>query len=42
MELPAITATLDIYIAEINRFPILKAEEEFKLAVQWKKENSME
>jgi len=42
LELPAITATLDIYIAEINRFPILKAEEEFKLAVQWKKENSME
>lgn len=42
MELPAITATLDIYIAEINRFPVLKAEEEFKLAVQWKKENSME
>ncbi|MDP2725467.1 MAG: RNA polymerase factor sigma-32 [Syntrophales bacterium] len=42
MELPAITATLDIYIADINRFPILKAEEEFKLAVQWKKENSME
>ncbi len=42
MELPAVTATLDIYIADINRFPILTAEEEFKLAVQWKKENSME
>jgi len=42
LELPAITATLDIYIAEINHFPILTAEEEFKLAVQWKKENSME
>jgi RNA polymerase sigma-32 factor len=42
LELPAITATLDIYIAEINRFPILTAEEEFKLAVQLRKENSME
>ena len=42
MELPAATATLDIYIAEINRFPILTADEEFKLAVKWKKENSIE
>ena len=42
MELPAITATLDIYIAEINRFPLLSAEEEFKLAVEWKKENNLE
>lgn len=41
MELPAITATLDIYIAEINRFPLLSAEEEFKLAVEWRKENSL-
>lgn len=42
LELPAVTATLDIYIAEINRFSILTAEEEFKLAVQLRKENSME
>jgi RNA polymerase sigma-32 factor len=42
LNLPAITATLDIYIAEINQFPILTAEEEFNLAVQWKKENRME
>ena len=42
MDLPAVTATLDIYIAEINRFPILTAEEEFKLAIALKKENSME
>lgn len=41
MELPAVTGTLDIYIAEINRFPILTAEEEFKLAVQLKKYNDM-
>lgn len=42
MDFPAVTATLDIYIAEINRFPILTAEEEFKLAVAFKKDNSME
>lgn len=42
MNLPAVTATLDIYIAEIHRFPILTAEEEFTLALKWKTENSME
>jgi len=41
LELPAVTGTLDIYIAEINRFPILTAEEEFKVAVQLKKYNDM-
>ena len=41
MELPAVTGTLDIYIAEINRFSILTAEEEFKLAVRLKKYNDM-
>jgi len=30
MNLPAVTDSVDIYIAEINRFPLLKAEEEFK------------
>ena len=42
MNLPSVTATLDIYIAEINRFPLLTAEDEFKLAVELRKENSME
>ena len=41
MELPAVTGTLDIYIAEINRYPLLTAAEEFKLAVQLKKNNDM-
>lgn len=42
MQLPAITGTLDIYIAEINRFSILTPEEEFSLAVKLKKYNDME
>lgn len=37
MEVPAVASSLDIYVAEINRFPILTAEEEFKLAVRLKK-----
>ena len=42
MEVPAVTGTLDLYMAEINRFPILTAEEEFRLAVRLKKYNDME
>ena len=42
MELPAVTETLDIYIGEINRHPLLTAEEEFKLAVELKKNNDIE
>ncbi len=42
MELPAVTGTLDIYIGEINRHPLLTAEEEFKLAVELKKNNDIE
>lgn len=42
MEVPAVTGTLDLYMTEINRFPILTAEEEFRLAVQLAKYNDME
>jgi RNA polymerase sigma-32 factor len=42
MDLPSVTGTLELYIAEINRHPILTAEEEFKLAVRLKKYNDME
>jgi len=42
VELPSITSTLDIYISEINRFPVLSPEEEFKLAVRFKKYNDVE
>ena len=42
MKLPVVVGTLDLYIAEINRFPLLTAEEEFKFAVRLKKRNDME
>jgi len=42
MNLPAVTGTLDLYMAEINKFTILPAEEEFRLAVRFKKYNDME
>ena len=42
MNLPAVTDSVDIYIAEINRFPLLKADEEFKLAVKFVKQNDMQ
>jgi RNA polymerase sigma-32 factor len=41
LELPVITGTLNLYIAEINRFPLLTPEEEFKLAVRLKKYNDV-
>lgn len=42
MKLPVVTGTLDLYITEINRFPLLTPEEEFKLAVRLKKYNDMD
>jgi len=42
LELPSTTGTLERYIAEINRYSILTAEEEFRLAVQLKQHNDME
>mgnify|MGYP001594809713 CR=1 FL=1 len=42
MEVPSVTGTLDVYIAEINKFEILTVEEEFELAVRFKKYNDME
>jgi RNA polymerase sigma-32 factor len=42
LKLPAVTGTLDLYITEINRFPLLTPEEEFKLAVRLKKYNDMD
>ncbi len=42
MELPSLTGTLDRYILEINRFELLTPEEEFRLAVRFRKYNDME
>ena len=42
MDLPVVTGTLDLYIAEINKFPLLSPEEEFRLSVRLKKYNDME
>jgi RNA polymerase sigma-32 factor len=42
LELPEVTGSLNLYIAHINRFPLLSAEEEFKLAMRLKKENDVE
>jgi RNA polymerase sigma-32 factor len=42
LQVPAVTGTLDVYVAEISRFSILTAEEEFRLAVRLKKYNDME
>ena len=42
MKLPAIAGTLEVYMAEINKFPILSAEEEFRYAIDWQKNSNME
>ena len=42
MNLPVPTDTLDLYMAEIQKFNILDPEEEFKLAVRFKKYGDME
>jgi RNA polymerase sigma-32 factor len=42
VELPAVAGTLELYISEINKFPILSADEEFRLAVQFKQHSDME
>jgi len=41
LELPVVTGTLNLYIAEINRFPLLTPDEEFKLAMRLKKDNDV-
>jgi RNA polymerase sigma-32 factor len=42
VELPSVTSTLDMYISEIHRFAVLSADEEFTLAVRFKKYNDVE
>ncbi len=42
MNLPKVSNALDAYVSQINQFPILTAEEEFKLAVRYSRHNNME
>jgi RNA polymerase sigma-32 factor len=42
LDFPAVTGTLDLYIAEINKFQLLTADEEFRLSVRLKKYNDMD
>jgi len=42
VELPSVTSTLDMYMSEITRFPVLSADEEFTLAIRFKKYNDVE
>ncbi len=41
MSLPAESNALELYIGQINRFPILSPAEEFDLAVRYKKHNDL-
>ena len=40
--LPAVKNSLDSYLAQINKFPLLKPEEEFEFAVRYRKDNEVE
>jgi len=42
VNLPKVSNALDAYVSQINQFPILTAEEEFKLAVRYSKHDNME
>lgn len=42
VDLPVVTSSLELYIGQINKFPILDVEEEFRLAVLFKHQNDME
>jgi len=41
MNLPAVSSALDVYITQINRFPLLTPEEEFDIAVRFKKHSDL-
>ncbi len=40
--LPVITNSVELYLSQINRFPLLSAKEEFDLAVRFREENDIE
>ena len=40
--LPVVKNSLETYLAQINQFPLLNQEEEFKLSVRYRKDNDIE
>ena len=40
--LPVVKNSLESYLLQINRFPLLTREEEFQLAVRYRKDNDIE
>ncbi len=40
--LPVLTNSLELYLNQINKFPLLRPEQEFDLAVRYKEENDVE
>jgi RNA polymerase sigma-32 factor len=40
--LPVVKSSLETYLVQINQFPLLSQEEEFKLAVRYRKDNDIE
>ena len=42
LNLPVIKNSLESYLVQINRFPLLKKEEEFELAARYRKDNDIE
>jgi RNA polymerase sigma-32 factor len=41
-DLPVVKDSLESYLIKINRFPLLTPEEEFQLAVKYRKDNDIE
>ena len=42
MNLPALNDSIGIYIADINRYPLLSRDEEYRLAVLWKRRGDLD
>ncbi|NWG01275.1 MAG: RNA polymerase subunit sigma-70, partial [Syntrophaceae bacterium] len=42
VEVPVVQNSLESYLIKINQFPLLTREEEFKLAVRYRRYNDME
>src|SRR3990172_6515071 len=42
MSLPILSDSIGIYIADINRYPLLSKDEEYRLAVLWKRHGDLD